>query len=409
MQNLTQSANGLAQFAAILWPFRRRRETLIPLAVSLACLGIATFGLMSGNILASVTALVCLVLACQRIFSRNESTISLSATGTVGVLQAAPPARRVKRVRNEEFPATPKTSEALVNEMIFQGRYAVLLRPELVKNLSERQKSEIERVFQEEMCEVLGGQVMCTPSFQDNNEAPPMVFEVERFYVDRYAVNNADFQEFVNANGYGIPDLWDPRVRNTLSTFNDLSQRPGPRFWRHGKYPAGQAELPVVGVSWYEADAYARWAGKRLPIDAEWVKASSSARASMVAVEQLVRFPWGNGFREDRANLWAAGKGQPIPVADYPGGQSAEGVYQLIGNVWEWMQNDLADSCGKRELLGASAQFKSLRGGAFDTYLESQAACQSVSGDSALARRDNVGFRCVVSADGLVNVSSKRD
>jgi iron(II)-dependent oxidoreductase len=73
-------------------------------------------------------------------------------------------------------------------------------------------------------------------------------------------------------------------------------------------------------------------------------------------------------------------------------------VRQLIGNTWEWMNDELSGNWTHGELKGPSAQMKTLRGGAFNTYFESQATCQSVSGDHPSARRDNIGFRCAFSA-----------
>jgi iron(II)-dependent oxidoreductase len=221
---------------------------------------------------------------------------------------------------------------------------------------------------------------------------------VEHIFMDRYAVSNAEFQEFVDAGGYEKPELWAEEIRDSLFSFLDRSQRPGPRYWRNGKFLPGSAEHPVVGVSWYEADAYARWAGKRLPSDAEWVKTAVSPRASIVSPEQLTRYPWGNAFRDDRANLWSAGKSQTVAVSEYPGGQTSEGIHQMIGNVWEWTADLLAHSFQRGELTGAATSFKALRGGAFDTYVESQAACNACSGESPLSRRDNVGFRCTLAA-----------
>ncbi|HEY6563403.1 MAG TPA: SUMF1/EgtB/PvdO family nonheme iron enzyme, partial [Pirellulaceae bacterium] len=286
---------------------------------------------------------------------------------------------------------------ALVNEMIFQGRYAVLIRPEVAANLTPPQRQEVARVLKEEMSEVRPGRVLLSDASRSGTESMPPA-EVEHLFTDRYAVSNAEYQEFVNAGCYEEPELWAEEIRDSLSTFQDLSHKPGPRYWRNSRYPVGTADMPVVGVCWYEADAYARWVGKRLPADAEWVKTAVSPRASIVATEQLTRYPWGNAFRDDRANLWSSGKNQPVPVAEYPGGQTSEGVCQMIGNVWEWLRDDLRQTFRGGELEGKAADFKAIRGGAFDTYIESQAAATCTSGDSPLARRDNIGFRCVLPA-----------
>jgi iron(II)-dependent oxidoreductase len=153
-----------------------------------------------------------------------------------------------------------------------------------------------------------------------------------------------------------------------------------------------------VGVCWYEAAAYARWIGKRLPTDAEWVKAASWPVA--IAGHPLLqrRYPWGEAVDRTRANLWGSGPGRPVPVDEFPGGVSVGGVQQLIGNVWEWTADPLAvEEDGDGELASPAHEMKSLRGGAYDTYLDCQATCHYQSGDDALTRKHNIGFRCAIS------------
>src|SRR5512146_2508549 len=105
------------------------------------------------------------------------------------------------------------------------------------------------------------------------------------------------------------------------------------RYWTHGSYDPAKADHPVVGVSWHEAAAYARWVGKRLPTDAEWVKAGSWPMSlSGLGITQR-RFPWGNVMDPDRANLWGSGPGATVSVDRHADGASVGGHYQLIGNV----------------------------------------------------------------------------
>lgn len=99
----------------------------------------------------------------------------------------------------------------------------------------------------------------------------------------------------------------------------------------------------------------------------------------------------------ERANLWAASSGGTVAVEEYPEGVSVGGVYQLIGNVWEWTLGDfdpgLSDASDEDLEQGA---LKNIRGGAYDTYFENQATCQFASGEVPLARKHNIGFRCVL-------------
>lgn len=390
-------------FARFSWKNWQTPRKFAEPGLAIGGLVVLFVGIFTNNYLASATALACLALIVHRWYTRRMATPTRERAPASS--PAVPSARRPARSLLEPELNGPKTSATLINEMIFQGRYAVLLRPEVAKNLTAEQRKEVFRVLREEMAEVKAGRVLLLDGNGGLNSDATSLRDVDHLYMDRFTVSNSEFQEFVDAGGYNKPELWDEAIRDSLTSFTDRSQRLGPRFWRNGKFPPGTAEQPVVGVSWYEADAFSRWAGKRLPTDAEWIKTAISPRASVVSSEQLTRFPWGNAFREDRANLWSSGKGQSVAVAEYPGGQSAEGVHQMIGNVWEWMADPLSNAFRRGELAGPAAQFKSLRGGAFDTYVESQAACNAMSGDSPLARRDNIGFRCALSAADLADLA----
>jgi iron(II)-dependent oxidoreductase len=218
--------------------------------------------------------------------------------------------------------------------------------------------------------------------------------QVEPVYLDRYCVTNEEFQQFVDAGGYEQLELWHEESLPAMLDFVDQTGAPGPRFWSDGQYPSGEGRLPVVGVSWYEACAYARWVGKRLPTDGEWTKAGAwPVEAAPGRIAQR-RYPWGESFDIRRAHLYGSGHPGPVAVDKYPGGMSVGGVHQLIGNVWEWTATPLAELGDKT--LHVSESVMSIRGGAFDTYFENQATCHYQSGESALSRRPNIGFRLVL-------------
>ena len=175
--------------------------------------------------------------------------------------------------------------------------------------------------------------------FVFDNEKWAHAVEVETFRIARAPVTNAEFAEFVDAGGYAnracwSEDGWRWRSRSaaTMPVYwrragRELHHR---RYQRHEPLPPHQ---PVIHVSWYEADAYARWAGRRLPTEAEWELAASTTDKHL--------FPWGDAPPgPDHANLDAR-FGGPVDVAALSAGDSACGCRQMIGNVWEWTATDL--------------------------------------------------------------------
>ena len=147
------------------------------------------------------------------------------------------------------------------------------------------------------------------------------------FWIDRYPVTNEKFRKFILENGYGSKAHWSPkgwkwRIENDITV---------PRYWDDTKW--NKADHPVVGVSYYEAEAYAKWAGKRLPSEREWEKAARSEDGRI--------YPWGDEFDKTKCNspkLYTAQilTARTTPVTQYPEGVSPYGCYDMTGNVWEW-------------------------------------------------------------------------
>ena len=204
-------------------------------------------------------------------------------------------------------------------------------------------------------------------------------------------MTNEEYQRFVDAGGYEQLEFWHEEALPALLDFVDQTGTPGPRYWADGQYLDDEERLPVVGVSWYEAWAYARWVGKRLPTDAEWTKAGAWPVESAPGRIAQRRYPWGESFDVRRAHLYGSGQHGPAPVDEYPGGTSVGGIHQLIGNVWEWTSTPLGSLSDSS--LHVSESVMSIRGGAFDTYFENQATCHFQSGEQSLSRRRNIGFR----------------
>ena len=150
------------------------------------------------------------------------------------------------------------------------------------------------------------------------NEQPIHTVYVDAFYMDEHEVTNLDYKRFVLAN----PQWQKAQIPEALHNRNYL------KHWNGNNYPAGKANYPVTYVSWYGAMAYAAWAEKRLPTEAEWERAARGGRAGL-------KYPWGNTISSVNANYHAGGNvgdtrvGGSYAANDY-------GLYDMVGNVWEW-------------------------------------------------------------------------
>ena len=206
------------------------------------------------------------------------------------------------------------------------------------------------------------------------------------------------FNNSSNAGGYQEMAIWDQEIWPAVLDFTDHTGQPGPRFWRNGRYRAGERNLPVVGVSWYEAVAYARWAGKRLPTEAEWVKAGSWPVTLSPTTHLQRKYPWGDTFDGGKPISGASEPERIVAVDEFSEGVSVGGIYQLVGNAWEWTANTLETVTeGEESVPGDATLLKTIRGGAFDTYFEHQATCHFSSGENPILRKHNIGFRCALS------------
>ncbi len=309
-------------------------------------------------------------------------------------------------------PAKPQASESngqaapLANEhggkdsgmprrLIAQDRYGFVLLKEAIGQITEGDAQTAWQALNAQMALIPAGSVplmLCDGSFA--------ISELEAFYLDRYAVTNRQFQRFVQSGAYDDLQIWPPEVWPSVARFTDLSGRPGPRDWENGKFPAVKAEHPVVGVCWYEALAYARWVGKRLLTAAEWQKAGGWPE--QLSGGTCNRYPWGNMFEPTRTNLSASGLGQTTGVREYPSGATPNGIYQMTGNVWEWLNDPLeAIPCQAGEYFQSWKPLRRIIGGAFNTYFPNEATCQFVTGQGELDRRENIGFRCALTLSHL--------
>jgi formylglycine-generating enzyme required for sulfatase activity/dienelactone hydrolase len=196
-----------------------------------------------------------------------------------------------------------------------------------------------------------------------------------QFFMDRYEVTNRDYKRFVDAGGYRTREYWDEAFvkdgrtlpwDDAMRELGDATGRPGPSTWELGAYPQGQDDFPVRGVSWYEALAYAKYAGKSLPTVHHWRRAAGAASI----FSDILEF----------SNF--SGKG-PAAAGTFQG-IGEFGTYDMAGNVKEWCRNAVGD---KRYIMGGAWNEPNYR------FREPDAL-------SPFDRSPNNGFRCMKLAPG---------
>ncbi|QDT08168.1 formylglycine-generating enzyme family protein [Planctomycetes bacterium K23_9] len=294
--------------------------------------------------------------------------------------------------------------------LIRDRRYCRVLTDESVMPLDECSLSCAWKAVEHDMALVPGGDVrltsdtiVSTPSGFETVTDPANVVSVQSLYLDRDCVTNGDYLRFVQAGGYVTADYWPEDVLPNVLHFLDSTGSHGPKYWVNGKPDAAKLDHPVVGLSWYEANAYAAWIGKRLPTSEEWQRAGTWPEAHAGGGTEL-RYPWGNAFDPSKANTWAGGIGETVSVRSYETGNTPNGVRQLVGNVWEWVDVLFHPQTEQGVSVLLDQTMAEIRGGSFDTYFHSQATCQFRTGQPLLFRGANIGFRCCVSASALTNL-----
>ncbi len=196
-------------------------------------------------------------------------------------------------------------------------------------------------------------EIPCGEFLLGANRKEPFIFDNEKwehpvtvqpFAIAKAPVTQEAFSAFVEDNGYHRQELWHPRGwrwRQEVGAEHPVYwRRAGASNWQRrdfNRWVALEPHRPVLHVNWYEADAFCRWAGRRLPTEAEW-ELAASARPSLSLDKR--RFPWGDKPPTgERANLDALTLGCS-DVGAFPQGDSAFGCRQMIGNVWEWTSSD---------------------------------------------------------------------
>ncbi len=239
-----------------------------------------------------------------------------------------------------------------------------------------------------------------------DNEGPAHEVDLASFRIDTTPVTNRAYAEFVDDGGYHARRWWTDQGWDHRRTAGlehpQFWRRDGPTWARErfGVVEPLPLDEPVQHVCWYEADAYARWAGRRLPTEPEWEKAASWDPAT----GRQRRYPWGDTPPgPGRANLGGDSFG-PAPAAVRRGGASAYGCHQLLGDVWEWTSSDFAPYPGfssfpYREYSEVffGADHKVLRGGSWATH-PSAVRATFRNWDLPVRRQIFAGFRTAIDA-----------
>ena len=183
----------------------------------------------------------------------------------------------------------------------------------------------------------------------------PASSDIQTFYMDKYEVTNAQYLLFLQATGHPFPAYWDDPNYN-------------------------QSDQPVVGINWYDANAYSLWSGKRLPTEAEWEWA---ARGGL----QNKKYPWGDERPNSKRVKYNDKIGQPSRVGSYSA--NGYGLHDMSGNVWEWCQN----------WFDTRQNSKSLRGGSWKVNKERFLHITTRSDNTPSSQQSTYGFRCAISLD----------
>jgi serine/threonine-protein kinase len=200
---------------------------------------------------------------------------------------------------------------------------------------------------------------------EELSEKPEHSVKVGSFYIDRTEVTNENYYEFVK-----------------------VTRHPPPQDWIDGKFRPGEDKYPVVYVSWFDADAYARWLGKRLPTESEWEYAARGDDKRL--------YPWGGSvFSPQNANSKETDKNHPMPVGSYPSGASRFGMLDMAGNVAEWTASDYTLYPGSKANMEPGN--KIIRGGSF-FFAASQAMVTTRWSVPPGTVKGYIGFRCAKDA-----------
>ncbi|RJP17498.1 MAG: hypothetical protein C4520_16150 [Candidatus Abyssobacteria bacterium SURF_5] len=224
---------------------------------------------------------------------------------------------------------------------------------------------------------VPAGEFVMGSDSEFENERPMRRVFLKEYFIDVFEVTNADYKKFIDATNHPVPFVnafW-------AEPFN----------WRNNTYPPGKADHPVTLVSWFDAAAYAKWAGKRLPTEAEWEKAARGTDARI--------WPWGNTWNINYCNIRESFINMTQPVHLLTAGKSPYGCCNMAGNVMEWVNDwyfeDYYSNAPQKNPPGPhTGTLRVARGGAWDSNINLYARAGYRHFFEPNEKKASIGFRC---------------
>jgi len=261
---------------------------------------------------------------------------------------------------------------------------------------SENDQPNLEAILKDMVLIPAGEFLMGSPDNEGlSNEHPQRRVYLDAYYIDKYEVTNRQFKEFIDATGRitgaewkGYGNFWYKKHGSVyrMKTFIGAS-------WNYKI--ENRMDHPVVQVTWNDAKAYAEWAGKRLPTEAEWEKAARGTDGR--------QWPWGNEFNLDVGGVTVHANfdsENTVPVGQFPTGVSIYGVYDMVGNAQEWVADWYAPNYLNQILYNPMGpeigEFRVLRGGSWVTQHSRYLRCALRNPQAPDYFSNVIGFRCAL-------------
>ncbi|HET6371125.1 MAG TPA: formylglycine-generating enzyme family protein [Nitrospiria bacterium] len=229
-------------------------------------------------------------------------------------------------------------------------------------------KGGLDHIIEQRMIQIPAGSFIMGDDHFKKTAGPRHTVTLPAYEIDEFDVTNAQYRTFIAASGH-----------------------PSPPYWIGQNYPPGKANHPVTFVTWFDANAYCQWVGKRLPSEAEWEKAARGTDGRV--------YPWGDKQEVKRANVPPLGLGDTTPVDAFKGGRSPYGLYDMSGNVFQWTNDWFLPYPGNTTPHpNYGEKLKVLRGGSFYdcSYYRCGISFQTYNriALSPTTRAISAGFRC---------------